>query len=595
MSPFTALFRTPWGGPWRRFGRPFSVVQTSEPGEVRRCLEQVEREVRLRGCHAAGFVTYDAAGAFQLPVRRGDTLPLVWFGLFHADEVASLAALPSAAAHHVGAWRAGITREAYSAAIAAIKRRIEAGDTYQINFTFPLSAPFEGDALGLFTELAAAQAGRWAAYLDVGSHAICSASPELFFSLEDGRIECRPMKGTAKRGLDAATDRRQAERLQQSQKDRAENVMVVDMVRNDLGRIATIGSVRVESLFSVERFPAQWQMTSTVTASLRHGRDDVLASIFEALFPCASITGAPKHSAMGIIRELEPEARGLYTGAIGYLAPDMRAQFNVAIRTVTVDRHRSLARFGAGSGIVWDSQEEAEYDECLLKASILTMHRSADRTAFHLLETMRWTPEHGIYLLERHLARLQGSAEYFDFPLDATFVRSRLSTAVAGRTAPAKIRLLLSSDGGVECQVSDLAPVHAAPMTAAFAAAPVDTADVFLYHKTTERRVYEAAQASRPDAEAVLLWNAAGDVTEATIFNVVAEIGGRKVTPPVESGLLAGTLRAELLERGEIVEARITMAELRSASQVWGVNSVMGWRRFRMLPDSPADPAATAS
>lgn len=584
---FTVLLRTPWDGPWRRFSQPFAIVYTSDVADVRRCLAEVDEQVRTRGCFAAGFVCYEAAAAFGLPARAGaaEALPLVCFGLFEPSDVTALPRLPQATSHRVGEWQPDIDRAAYNEAIGRIKAWIEAGDTYQINFTFRLSASFEGDPLSLFTALVDAQAGAWAAYVDVGTHAIGSASPELFFTFEDGRLECRPMKGTAARGLFPEADRRQAATLRQSEKNRAENVMVLDVVRNDLGRIAKIGSVSVQSLFAVEPFPAHWQMTSTVAAELADDGGPVLSRIFESLFPSPSVTGAPKHRSMEIIRQLERTPRGIYTGAIGYVTPDRRAQFNVAIRTVTVDRSRRSAEFGVGSGVVWDSTDRAEYDECLLKAAILTPHASGRMPQpgeFKLLETIRWTEEEGFFLLERHLQRLQESACYFGFPLDLAAVRSRLAASVHGRTAPARIRLLTSGHGRIDVQVADLVSTGEV-LTAALAAGPIDTRDVFLYHKTTRRAVYESAQSARPDVDVVLLWNAAGEITEATVFNIVVEVGGRKVTPLVDCGLLPGTLRAELLATGEIEERRVLVSELQDATRVWGINSVAGWRRLKLV------------
>jgi para-aminobenzoate synthetase/4-amino-4-deoxychorismate lyase len=580
--PFEALIRTPWRGPWRRFTNPIAVLQADRPEDVAACLAEVDSEVSARECFAAGFVTYEAAAAFGLPVQHppSDGLPLVCFGLFSADDVRTASAITASAPHRIGAWQPSIDHDAYLEAVRRIKLRIEAGDTYQINFTFRLSADFEGDPRSLMAELDAAQAGRWGAFVDVGRYAICSASPELFFTAADGRIECRPMKGTAARGLHPAADAAQAETLRRSEKNRAENVMVVDMVRNDLGRIAAVGSVHVPSLFDVERYPAHWQMTSTVAAALADPDGPTLASLFEALFPSGSVTGAPKHSSMGIIRDLEIGPRGIYTGAIGYLSPRGRAHFNVAIRTVAVDRERGRAEFGVGSGIVWDSVDRDEYDECLLKASIVVPSsetgehaiRSAD---FKLLETIGWTPAKGYVLLERHLERVRASADYFGFECDMAVIRFMLDACIADLRGPAKVRLRIGREGTILCEAVDVAEITR-PLRAALAPEPVDSSNVFLYHKTTRRQVYDDARVARPDVDAVILWNETGDVTEATDYNVVVELEGRKVTPRVESGLLAGTLRAELLQTGEIVERRITVAELRGASRLWLINSVRG-------------------
>jgi len=576
---FDAVIRTPWNGPWRRFVDPVAILEARAPADVVGCLRAVEERARRDGLIAAGFVTYEAAAAFGLPVQASAPggLPLVLFGLFRPEGLITDADLPAAAPHQCGPWTPSIARDAYLDAVAKIKDRIEAGDTYQINLTMRLDAPFSGDPLGLMRHLQTAQAGEWSAYVDIGTHAICSASPELFFRVSGGAIECRPMKGTAPRGLSAAEDRRQAEWLHHSAKNRAENVMVVDMVRNDIGRLARFGSVKAASLFDVERFPGHWQMTSTVRGELADSSPPLLPRLFEALFPSGSVTGAPKHSSMGIIRELETRPRGIYTGAIGYLTPGGDAHFNVAIRTVTIDRRRQRAEFGVGSGIVWDSVDRDEYAECLLKAAILSGAGGdvADGADFELLETMKWTVEEGFVLLERHLARLADSADYFGFRLAVPAVRSALSAAIAERDAAARVRLRVRRDGLAACDVSDLVRSPEL-LRGALAAMPIDSRDVFLYHKTTRRHVYDKARATKPDADAVILWNEAGEITEATTHNIVVEIGGRKLTPPVECGLLAGTLRAEMLEAGEIGIGRVLVHELRSATRCWLINSVSG-------------------
>jgi para-aminobenzoate synthetase/4-amino-4-deoxychorismate lyase len=381
------------------------------------------------------------------------------------------------------------------------------------------------------------------------------------------------------RGLWAAADRQQAERLVTSEKQQAENVMVVEIVRNDLGRVADIGTVQVAALFVAERYPLQWQMTSRVEA--RTGKGSLL-HLYEALFPAGSVTGAPKYSSMGIIRDLETAPRGIYTGAIGYMSPRGRGHFNVAIRTIVIDRRTGLAEFGVGSGVVGDSVERDEYDECLLKASLLLTRPPESYAAgphpdFQLLETIGWAPEAGFTLLDRHLSRLQESAECFGFACDVPEVRALLDTAVADLAGPARLRVLLSRDGAIVCEGADLGAPIGRPLRAALAADPIDPASVFLYHKTTVRDVYEHARASRLDAEAVLLWNPSGEVTEATEANVVVEIGGEIVTPPIECGLLGGTLRAELLATGVIRERPVRVDDLARATSVWLINSVRGW------------------
>ncbi|MBA3888663.1 MAG: aminodeoxychorismate synthase component I [Acidobacteria bacterium] len=572
MRDFEVILRTPWGGPWRAFREPSAVLTAWRPDEVRPCLDAIDRAVRDDGVYAAGFVTYEAASGFGLPARSAPPagLPLVAFGVFPSGHVTFQGRPRPAGTCQVGPWTPSVTHDEYLQAVRQIKASIEAGNTYQINYTFRLRAPWSGDPLALLADLHAAQLGQWGAFASTGRHAICSASPELFFVWNDGRLECRPMKGTARRGLWTADDLARGEALRHSAKNRAENVMIVDMVRNDMGRVAQVGSVEVASMFDVERYPRQWQMTSTVVADAPGVH---APAFFEALFPSGSVTGAPKHSSMQIIRDLECSPRGIYTGAIGYFSPRGRGHFNVAIRTVMLDRETGQAEFGVGSGVVWDSVDRDEYDECLLKASILV----EPPRAFRLLETIGYSFQGGFALLDRHLERMQASAGYFGFEFDADEARRLLSRAVVDLLGASRVRLLLARDGSIVCEAVDLGQAPAAPLRAALATSPIDPLDAFLYHKTTRRDVYDEARASRPDADAVILWNPAGEVTEGTEANLVALIDGRKVTPPITCGLLAGTLRAELLASGEIAEARITIAALRDAEHVWLINSVRGW------------------
>ncbi|MGE4489089.1 MAG: chorismate-binding protein, partial [Kiritimatiellales bacterium] len=329
--------------------------------------------------------------------------------------------------------------------------------------------------------------------------------------------------------------------------------------------------VKTVSRFDVEKYPTVWQMTSTVRGETRAK----ISNVWKNLFPCASITGAPKAKTMEIIQTLETSPRGVYTGAVGFVAPDGAAQFNVAIRTAVLDRSSGVMEYGIGGGIVWDSNPEDEYREALSKAAILTKKMPE----FQCLETMLW--EDGeIVLLERHLKRLAESAEYFGFQCNVYKIRSELTSLSFDR--PMRIRLLLSKDGLFEIQSSEMKRLEASS-TLALAKEPVDSRDVFLYHKTTNRSVYERAKADFPDADDVLLFNERGEVTESTIANVVVELDGRKVTPPASCGLLAGTFRDELLEDGIISEQVIQLDDLKRASAIWLVNSVRKWRRAELI------------
>ena len=565
------VLRDEAAGRWLRFQDPVATVSTARLDEVLPCLREVERTVATRQLHAAGWIAYEAAPAFDsaLVVRPPGPLPLLWFGLYKKPEPISL---PPPAADLSAGWQPELEPAAYDSAFAEIKRRIRAGDTYQVNFTHRLVAEaFDGDPWQAFLQLVHAQAAPFGAYVAAGPWRICSASPELFFRLDGTRLESRPMKGTAPRGLSAAQDQLQAESLQACAKNRAENLMIVDMVRNDLGRVARPGSVQTPALCRLEKYPTVWQLVSTVAAET----DASVADIFAAAFPPASVTGAPKPRTMEIIAGLETSPRGIYTGAVGYLAPGRRAQFNVAIRTLLLDLRTRRAEYGCGGGIVWDSDCAAEQAECRAKARILSAPR---RPPLELLETMLWTPADGIRLLEFHLARLRASAGYFDFPCDEPRLRAEIDSLL--RTlppAPQRLRLLLAADGTPTLQTSPLAPLASGPFfRVALARHPVDRTNVFLYHKTTCRRVYESAQADFPGNDDVILFNEDGEATESTIANLAVEIDGALCTPPVECGLLPGTARAELLARGVLRERRITLEELHTAARVFLLNSVRG-------------------
>jgi para-aminobenzoate synthetase/4-amino-4-deoxychorismate lyase len=383
------------------------------------------------------------------------------------------------------------------------------------------------------------------------------------------------MKGTVERGRTLVEDRSKAEWLYHSEKNRAENVMIVDMIRNDMGRVSTIGSVEVPTLFDVERYPTLWQMTSTVTSHTEAS----LAQIMAALFPCASITGAPKVSTMGIIAELETSPRGVYTGCIGYLAPDRQAQFNVAIRTVVVDRDAGFAEFGVGGGVVWDSGTDSEYAESLTKAKILFERRPA----FQLLESLLWSPDEGFYLLEQHLERLAASATYFGFEIDVDALSARLGEAISSYPQePQKVRLLLERNGHICLEAAPLGEVRS--LTVAVAEAPVSSENVFLYHKTTNRTAYEVAKASRPGNDEVLLWNEREELTEATTANIVVKLAGELLTPPVSCGLLAGVFRGRLLAEGNVQEQVISLSDLERCQEIYLINSVRKWRRANLRP-----------
>ena len=560
-----------------RFASPARVVVATWPDEVVPALQVIEKAVTQRHQYAAGFISYEAAAGYGLAVHTQlPDLPLLWFGLYENVEViedwaSGITHPPPSTSYTVGQWQPALDRAAYETVIHRIRDYLARGHSYQVNYTFPLQASFDGEPWALFADLAAAQRGEYAAFIDTGRFALCSVSPELFFRLDGERLTTKPMKGTAARGRTLAEDEARIAELRQSEKNRAENLMIVDMLRNDLGRVAQVGSVIVPQLFEVERYPTLLQMTSTVTARTQASVVEILAS----LFPCASITGAPKVRTMQIIRELEPRPRGVYTGTIGFIGPERQARFNVAIRTVLVDRARWQATYGVGGGVVWDSDAADEYEECLMKARVLTTRQPS----FQLLESLLWEPDSGYFLLEAHLARLADTAVYFNVPLDRAAIERRLIELAPTLREASKIRLRVSLDGTFAVEAAPLARgVPPQPVRVGLSRAPVDSDTIWLYHKTTRREMYDAARASRPDCDEVILWNERGELTEASMANVVLDLDGTWVTPPVTSGLLAGTFRGWLLATGQLWERILTPADLRLARRVALINSVRKWQ-----------------
>ena len=573
----SSLIQDSEAGGWWRFGDARDVIIATRIEEVLPALQDVERRVERERLWAAGYIAYEAGPAFDAAIRSRPpgSMPLLWMSLYPEPQLVQLPERPADAEVRRYAWKPSVERNEYERAIARIRELIAAGDAYQVNYTLRLHAGAPEEPQALFLRMVAANRPLHAAYLDCGRFAVCSASPELFLRIEKGALVSRPMKGTAGRGLWPEQDRANGAGLAASQKNRAENTMIVDMVRNDLGRVSQVGSVRVAQLFELERYPTLWQMTSTVTARSTASTCDIL----QALFPPASITGAPKIRATQIITELESTPRGVYTGCIGYLAPGRRAKLNVAIRTAIVDRDAGRVEYGVGGGIVWDSTSQSEYAECLLKARIVT----DTPPPFALLETLLWEPGSGWFLLDAHLRRLAESADYFDARVDIASVRERLDTLARTFAAmPQRVRLVVARNGGVTCDAAPLTD-PGARVRLALAATSIDPGDPFLYNKTTHRKLYEEAKAGRPDCDDVVLWNGRGEATETTIANLVVERDGRRITPPVECGLLPGVFRAYLLVRGEIAEARVTLDELRRAPRIWTINSVRKWREAELI------------
>jgi para-aminobenzoate synthetase/4-amino-4-deoxychorismate lyase len=572
-EPFVLLDDARPGGRATLFAGAREIVETRDHQEVRACL------ARLRGQSAAGFLSYEAGLALEerlAPLRHppaDEATPLLWFGLFErkgAVDVERL--LPDGDGAWAGAASPLISRAEYETAFSAVKTHIEAGDIYQANLTFAASVATAGHPLALYAALRGQARAGHGGIVFTGTHWILSLSPELFFTLEAGRLTARPMKGTAPRDADPAL-------FAADPKQRAENLMIVDLLRNDLSRVARTGSVEVPELFAVETYPTLLQMTSTVTAALEDGLGPV--DVLEAIFPCGSITGAPKIRAMEIIAGLESAPRGPYCGAIGALAPDGDAAFNVAIRTLVLKDGERVARLGLGSAIVADSDSGDEWRECLAKGKFVATARS-----FDLIETMRFDPVDGVADLDRHLARMKASAEALDFRFDRHEARNDLQAATF-RAGPSRLRLALSRRGCMAIELTPLPEPPEEPVAVALAALPVDAEDFRLRHKTSDRAFYDEARAASGAFE-TLFTDPEGFLTQGSFTNLFVERDNLLLTPPLGRGLLPGILRARLIDEGRAKEADLREADLGGGFLIG--NALRGLVRARLI--SPGAEAA---
>ncbi|MBZ0114165.1 MAG: aminodeoxychorismate synthase component I [Thermoanaerobaculia bacterium] len=580
------LLTTADGPAWFEFGPPLELCETYDLTEVRSTLARVD-DLTRGGLHAVGFVAYEASSAFDSAlVTRPPVpgLPLVRFAIYgeRREATSPAPAVGREGAEH-GEWRPATSEAEHRRSVEAVRRHIERGETYQANLTFPFVREGVSDSKAQFADLLSRQFVPHAAYLDAGRWAVCSASPELFFRRDGEYLVTRPMKGTAPRAPGGFEDLVRRQALANSVKDRAENLMIVDMLRNDLGRIADPGSVSVRDLYRIERYATVWQMTSTVEAT----SSATLLEVFDALFPCASITGAPKASSMGIISQLETSPRGIYTGAVGWVGPNQQAEFNVAIRTAVVDRDHATATYGVGGGIVWDSDPAGEHREALAKAATFS---TPPLPPFQLLESLLWRPGKGYWLLSRHLDRLLASAEYFAWsaPTAAT-LRDRLQKLAA--TLPLrrhKVRVRLDREGDVVLEAHEIPRRSPGPCRLGLAPRPETIDPRLLCHKTTVRvldTVWERADGSSREESSyddILMWDEDGNLTESTWANVVVALDGQRHTPSLHHGLLPGVLRQHLIDRGEIVEASLTVEDLKRAEGLWLINSVRGWIPARL-------------
>lgn len=565
------------------FDQPCGEVRADRPEEVGEALAALSSATD-KGLWAAGFFSYELGYLLEsrlqslLPENR--SVPLLHFALFEKRKILSSDQVDAT----LDQWRSGdyaisepalsMDRAAYRERFGHTKNYIADGDIYQLNLTLKGTFQTQGCPVALYRDLRRKQPVAHGAYMEFDDLTVLSLSPELFLKAENGSVLTRPMKGTAARALTPDHDEAARQWLENDEKSRAENLMIVDLMRNDLGRVATTGSVLVTDLFTVETYRTLHQMTSGISARLK--ADASLPVILQSLFPPGSITGAPKVRAMEIIAELEGEARGIYTGALGLLGPDGQINLNVAIRTLILhdDGHGEI---GIGSGLVDDSEADAEYEECLLKMRFVT-DKPRD---FDLIETLRFDAGEGYVLLDQHLDRLERSAAYFGYPMERDSVRRALEKTTAEVSSGlVRVRLLLSHDGTVSVTSFPMTPsVPDQKMQYVFSDHAVASDDVFLYHKTTIRDLYDGEYARASEqlgADEVLFVNEKGELTEGSRTNIFVERDGMLLTPPVASGLLAGTLRADLLAQGKARQAILTPDDLEGNDPVFLGNSVRG-------------------
>ncbi len=589
MKPFVLLddARAQDASDARLYENPVRIITAHNAAELRAALKAMDR-AQADGLHAAGYFSYEAGYALEQrlePLLTMNGKPLCWFALFESYR--------SIAPHDIPAWLAerrggdgavynavpDIGFPAYHAAYTKVQRAIHAGDIYQANLTYKLTGQYAGDPFAIYAAYRTSASAGYGGIIYDGADWLLSFSPELFFTAYKGEITARPMKGTVRRRANPAEDIKAANALQANKKDRAENLMIVDLLRNDISRVAETGSVHVPHLFAIESYPTVHQMTSTVKAALAKGKTPV--DILRAIYPCGSITGAPKIRAMEILAGLEQNPRGPYCGSIGRIDADSDAAFNVAIRTLHLDTATKTATIGLGSAIVADSDPASEWRECALKGAFLT----GSMRTFDLIETMAFDPASGIIRLEMHLERIKASANALGFEFDRHAARNQIQAACFHIERAAKVRLMLSKAGAIAIEMQPMPEMAKGLAKVSIAPLPVEHDDFRLRHKTSDRDFYDSARHAAQiqlGANEVVFTDAQGRLTEGSFTNIfvgTADTGYR--TPPLELGLLPGILRREMLESGAACEASLTPADLQQGFYIG--NSLRGLMQAELI------------
>lgn len=553
------------------FTQPVEVISTYSFEDVATCLEQIEQKVAA-GYYTAGYFSYEMT--YALKDMKPDEyhqpkMPLLWFGVFDKPVTPSPPE-KNKESFVVGDWEPQTTQTTYEHAFSDIMKAIQRKETAQINYTIPFEATFSGDAYSFYNHLKKAQQSNYCAYLNLDEpYTILSASPELFFHVKEEMITVRPMKGTAKRGKSSQEDQQQKEALQQSEKNKLENQLITNLMKQELEKIASAPSIQVIDKYRLEQYPTVFQLTTGIQGKLKNNMR--ISDVITALFPCGSIAGDPKQASVSMIQETENQPREVYCGAIGYITPYQEAVFNVPIRTVWVDKQANKAHYGAGGAITKESDMQEEYREALTKTDILNW----EYPSFALLETIR-LEEGEIFLVEKHLERLLASANYFSIPADREAISQTLNQAKEHYPKGIwRIRLTLNNNAESEISVRPLTDSKLHKVRLAQQA--IYKENIFHYHKTTHRLLYQEHQIDDPDYLDTLLFNNQNEVTEFTIGNIVVEINGVLYTPPISAGLLPGTFRQQLLERKVIQEKQILKQDLPNCERIWLINSVRKW------------------
>lgn len=548
------------------FKDPLYTIEARSLAEISSCLAAIDEAVE-EGYYVAGYLAYEATAYNypEIPFQLERKFPLLWFGVFREK-----LEIPAKKRDDfsVSAWEANINREEYKRRFLQVHKKIKSGVTKQVNYTIRMEADFHGDTYSYYRQLAKAQEADYSAYLKFDDFSILCASPELFFHLKDRVITTKPMKGTASRGLSFLEDVENASWLRNSKKNQEENLLSVHLMMEELKGIAESSSIKVSKAFEIEQYPTVFQMTSTVKARLKEGI--TRADLFKSLFPSSSITGFPKMETMELINKYEDEPRFIYCGTLGYFSPEGQAIFNVPIRTVSIDHETKRATYGVGGAIMEDSTAEEEYDEILAKAKVLTKKSPS----FDLLETIGLIDGEYI-LLKNHLERLEQSASYFNFSFSKEDIIVELKkTGRIHNSGAHMVRLLLEKSGKFSLEVKVLENSFQNKFIS-LADCPIEVDSPFIYHKTTYREMYD--KLLKPGFFDTLLWNKRGEVTEFSRGNLVLEVNGRLLTPPVSSGLLPGTFRKALLKDGKIQERVIMKNDLLTADKIYFINSVRKW------------------